>query len=167
MHTHLYTRTYTSIIYIHRSTHLNVPQYLNISILKQHIRYKIWTKSYLDLCLYDQLHFSLLEANASSDSSSLLFNLLRNKSKDKIVSQIPVGNCSKSFTYERKLLYFTFQSQFCKNKWYTEKVQTFLLSGYRRILRKTSMKACHSSGGERHCSSFTWYFLKSAESSFM
>ena len=116
MHTHLYTRTYTSIIYIHRSTHLNVPQYLNIPILKQHIRYKIWTKSYLDLCLYDQLHFSLLEANASSDSSSLLFNLLRNKSKDKIVSQIPVGNCSKSFTYERKLLYFTFQSQFCKNK---------------------------------------------------
>ena len=173
MHTHLYTHTYTYTIYIHTNTHLNARQYLNIPILKQHIRHKIWTKNYVHLCLYDQLQFSLLEANASSDSSSLFFNLLRNKSKDKIVFQIPVGNCSKSLTWERKLLYFKFQSQFCKYKWYTEKVQIFLrfkeqlLSGFRRVLRKTSTKACHSSGGGRYCSNFTWYFLKSAESSFM
>ena len=40
---------------------LNAHPYLNILILKKHTRYNIWTEKYVDLYLYDQLQFDLLE----------------------------------------------------------------------------------------------------------
>ena len=72
-------------IYIQTYTHLHPHPYLNISILKKHITYNIWTEKQVDLYVYVQLQFSLLEANSSSDSSSFLLNLLKINEKDKIV----------------------------------------------------------------------------------
>ena len=43
--------TYTYIQY----AHLNADPYLNIPILKKHMRYNMWTEKYVDSYLYDQL----------------------------------------------------------------------------------------------------------------
>ena len=88
-YTPIYTYIYTHIIYIYIQTytHLNVHSYLNIPVLTKRIRYNIWTEKYVDLYLYDKLQFALLEKYfvSSSDSSSLFFNLLRNRGENKIV----------------------------------------------------------------------------------
>ena len=63
MRTHLYTHTYTYIIYIHT----NINSFKCTSIFKYsyhkeaHLTYNIWTEKYVDLYLYDQLQFALLE----------------------------------------------------------------------------------------------------------
>lgn len=47
--------------YMQTYNHLNVHPYLNILILKKHIRYNFRMEQYADLYLYDQLEFALLE----------------------------------------------------------------------------------------------------------
>ena len=42
-------------------TLLNAHPYLNILILKKHIRYNFRMEQYVDLYLYDQLEFAFLE----------------------------------------------------------------------------------------------------------
>ena len=62
-YTPIYTYIYIHIhnIYIQTSTHLNAHPYLNIPILKKHVRYNIRTEKYVDLYPYDQLQFALLK----------------------------------------------------------------------------------------------------------
>ena len=104
MHTHLHTHIYIHNIYIHTNIHsFKCTSILNIPIPKKHLRDSIWTEKYVDLNLYDQVQFALLEKTISSSDSSLSFNLLRIKGeKIRLFSQIHVGNCSKSLTYEKK-----------------------------------------------------------------
>ena len=96
IHTYIHTYTYIIYIYTQTYTHLNTPPYLNIPIPKKHLRYSIWIEMYVDLNLFDQVQFALLEKTISSSDSSLSFNLLRIKGKKmRLFSQIHVGNCSK------------------------------------------------------------------------
>ena len=76
---------------------LNAHPYLNILILKKHTRYNIWTEKYVDLYLYDQLQFDLLEKKSICPQILAVYFLIYEEIKAKIKSyfQIHVGNCSK------------------------------------------------------------------------
>ena len=61
MHTHLYTHICIHIYTKYTHSNSNAYPYLNIPIIKNHIRYNICTEKYVDLYLYNQLKFDLLE----------------------------------------------------------------------------------------------------------